>query len=635
MTRALQASGKRSEPANLYQMDDDGTIALDDSDDEPSQRKEAVRKDSENSSEYSVNNDVIAESDDSDEEKNELEALRKKQLVKPYVQIARKLVKKSLKFLALRNLEGRRSTEHPNIEKNETEVKESIPESSIANTVSVPSSGINNSDKNEKNSIAAPKIDNSEEQMDTSENVVEKDLPVKEILVVTEKKKQTENLKIDEPPRQNEDKDEVSSEKADEVSSEKADEAEKLTDKPFDNSSDSSRHESSLLAEIANASTEEIFNRYVVKAADQSPSLDEFSEELFYCLQLNNVEIEKAKQLWNEKLHMKYKIRELMETIRRHRAVMEIEAFGYKPETSGSTSRPVFSSKSSTTNSETDNYEKHSRMTSESVSRLIQDVRASMLKRDDKLRSEELASGSTGEGTLASQWNSLQSSTGRQGQIVDVQSIINDFRQKNPQEIPRRGRRMKNTFDNNFFESQQDNLRKEFLSNVNNNSNDSSIKTNSGYPEVSLHPVQNLYKNLSNASGTSNLGIQRSSLLQSILTKVHPNIFLCFIKGFIFLFVFKQSTKSPSGFLQNQQLPSTSTLARLLTAPERSFQGAPKHTSQPPPRQSSTKSHNNGEITITPIGVNNSRSKEYAMVRKCLLFNFQTSININLIAGRR
>lgn len=34
----------------------------------------------------------------------------------------------------------------------------------------------------------------------------------------------------------------------------------------------------------------------------------------------------------------------------------------------------------------------------------------------------------------------------------------------------------------------------------------------------------------------------------------------------------------------------------------------------PSPRQSSTKSHNNGEITITPIGLNNSRSKDYSMV---------------------
>lgn len=78
----------------------------------------------------------------------------------------------------------------------------------------------------------------------------------------------------------------------------------------------------------------------------------------------------------------------------------------------------------------------------------------------------------------------------------------------------------------------------------------------------------------------------------------------------------QQSTKSP-GFHQNHApLPSTSTLARLLTAPERSFQGAPKLSQgQLPPRQSTNKVHNNGEITITPISHNNSRNKDFSMVK--------------------
>lgn len=33
---------------------------------------------------------------------------------------------------------------------------------------------------------------------------------------------------------------------------------------------------------------------------------------------------------------------------------------------------------------------------------------------------------------------------GRQGAIVDVQSLIADYRSKHPQDVPRRGRRMKN-----------------------------------------------------------------------------------------------------------------------------------------------------------------------------------------------
>lgn len=518
MARALQASEKRSKPAK-YQLDAEGTIALDsDEDDEPTQETRSQGNRSEDSSEYSINNDVIDDSDDYDEAKDELEALRKKQLVKPFVMVARKLVKKSFRFLALRKLEGKRSTERQKTEEKETRVDEKLGESSLSATLL--SSYEASSCKDDGNVVLEISKNGKEQndEMETSEKEPE-------AAAVIEHEKQVEGSKDEKRLEQQTEK-ELNSPPNPITESEEAEKAEKILEKPFDNSSDSSRHESSLLTEIANASTEEIFNRYVAKTADQSPTLDEFSEELFYCLQLNNIEIEKAKQLWNEKLHIKYKIRELMETIRRHRAVMEIEAFGYKPGNSGSNSRPVVSSKSSTTNSDTDNYEKHSRMSAESVSRLIQDVRASMLKRDDKLRNAELASESNaGEGSLAAQWNSLQSNTGRQGQIVDVQSIINDFRQKNPQEIPRRGRRMKSAFDNHCFERQPEesrNLRKDFISNVTSNSNDinNPMKTSSGYPEVSLHPVQNLYKNLSNASGASSLGIQRSSLLQSILTKV-------------------------------------------------------------------------------------------------------------------
>lgn len=96
---------------------------------------------------------------------------------------------------------------------------------------------------------------------------------------------------------------------------------------------------------------------------------------------------------------------------------------------------------------------------------------------------------------------------------------------------------------------------------------------------------------------------------------------------------FQQSTKSPIGFHQNHSaLPSTSTLARLLTAPERTFQGiqTPKPTNQQQPtRQSSTsgKVHNNGEITITPIGLNNARNKDFSMV---WTYRFRQSIDFTV-----
>lgn len=41
----------------------------------------------------------------------------------------------------------------------------------------------------------------------------------------------------------------------------------------------------------------------------------------------------------------------------------------------------------------------------------------------------------------------LRSQIGRQGPIKDVKSIIDDYRQKHPETVPRRGRRLKGTFN--------------------------------------------------------------------------------------------------------------------------------------------------------------------------------------------
>lgn len=40
---------------------------------------------------------------------------------------------------------------------------------------------------------------------------------------------------------------------------------------------------------------------------------------------------------------------------------------------------------------------------------------------------------------------------GRQGPIKDVKSLIDDFRQRHPEQVPRRGRRMKNIHPNAYF----------------------------------------------------------------------------------------------------------------------------------------------------------------------------------------
>ena len=136
-------------------------------------------------------------------------------------------------------------------------------------------------------------------------------------------------------------------------------------------------------------------------------------------------------------------------------------------------------------------------------------------------------------------------SQGRQGPIIDVQTLINDFRQKNPQEIPRRGRRMKNYYGTGsggggssssyYGEHQQEpqshrSVNNCFMSKTNgsNNGDYSEIKPQQNrrpsYPEVSLHPVQRYYENLSNmssySSSTPTPQAQSTSLLHGILTKV-------------------------------------------------------------------------------------------------------------------
>lgn len=289
----------------------------------------------------------------------------------------------------------------------------------------------------------------------------------------------------------------------------------------------------SLLKEIEKSSIDDIFKRHVMKGSERSASLDEFAEELFNCLQLNKISIDKATLEWNAKLHMKFKIRQLMERVRRHRAVMEIESFGYKPELSGNNVHPIISSKSSTTtNSEGENFEKNLRMSNESVNRLIQDVRATIIKRDEQQRHRIDDSILSENAYDNNSWSSLQMgpTQGRQGQIVDVQSIINDFRQRNPQEIPRRGRRVKSLNHNSYFdgtnsnhdEMQNQSMKNEFANFISQEFSTRSGRSSSQFPEVSLHPVhQNLYKSHLNIPGEINYaGQQKSSLLQSILTKV-------------------------------------------------------------------------------------------------------------------
>lgn len=65
--------------------------------------------------------------------------------------------------------------------------------------------------------------------------------------------------------------------------------------------------------------------------------------------------------------------------------------------------------------------------------------------------------------------------------------------------------------------------------------------------------------------------------------------------------------------LNNSSGPPSSTLARLLTAPERSFQSTPRQAGMSSSMKQSSKMHNNGEITITPIA-GTSKKQDYSMV---------------------
>ncbi|KXJ79630.1 hypothetical protein RP20_CCG000186 [Aedes albopictus] len=215
------------------------------------------------------------------------------------------------------------------------------------------------------------------------------------------------------------------------------------------------------------------------------------------------------------------------------------------------------------------------------------------------------------------QANQLQ--VGRQGVIKDVKSIIADYRQKHPEQVPRRGRRLKNIPGSGFEgititnksgssrmpelgfllgEQQQQSQQNSAASNLSKNS----------YPEVTLHPVMNsssaagsnaeMNHSTGNNSGSGPNQSQQSnnnnstsnanstnSLLHGILTK-------------------SSSRPNAAGFTS-----FSPTLARLLTAPERMNSQAATVTSGALANlQANTGlnlSKSNSEITITPVVASN------------------------------
>ncbi|XP_058466566.1 MATH and LRR domain-containing protein PFE0570w-like isoform X2 [Malaya genurostris] len=204
------------------------------------------------------------------------------------------------------------------------------------------------------------------------------------------------------------------------------------------------------------------------------------------------------------------------------------------------------------------------------------------------------------------QGNQLQ--VGRQGVIKDVKSIIADYRQKHPEQVPRRGRRLKNIPNSGYDKSGAASAASRmtelsFLlaaAEQQSQQNAAANLSKGAYPEVTLHPVLNSNSNSGsnavdmNQSAGSNTSVNQSqnnnnnstnSLLHGILTKT-------------------SSRPNAAGFTS-----FSPTLARLLTAPERMNSQASTVTSGALANlQASTGlnlSKSNSEITITPVGASN------------------------------
>ncbi|XP_062563537.1 uncharacterized protein LOC134226655 isoform X2 [Armigeres subalbatus] len=213
-----------------------------------------------------------------------------------------------------------------------------------------------------------------------------------------------------------------------------------------------------------------------------------------------------------------------------------------------------------------------------------------------------------------SQSNQLQ--VGRQGVIKDVKSIIADYRQKHPEQVPRRGRRLKNipgssydgiTITNKSGSSRMPELGFLLGEQQQQQSQQNSVASNlskNSYPEVTLHPVMNS----SSASG-SNADVNHSAgnnsgggaANQSQNNSSNTNSTNSLLHGIL--------TKSSSRPNATGFTSFSPTLARLLTAPERMNSQAATVTSGALANLQANTGLNlskpNSEITITPVVASN------------------------------
>lgn len=403
------------------------------------------------------------------------------------------------------------------------------------------------------------------------------------------------------------------------------------------------------IEEVRNASIDTLFKKY--------NHLDKFKDTLEAHLETTRLEIHRFEQLWNEKLRIRMKIEECLHRIDRRNFIKQEKfnepaneerpiASNANPEEKSDQPEELENSRTQQNQNSSinkvdpviNNFNFDFNLECEKVLKRAREIserqplsRFSLLGNLDESGSKllPLTSSPSNNGTNNNSNNNNNNNNssyliqGRQGPIIDVQSIIADFRQKNPQDIPRRGRRLKNVgdlqsqlhghslqqsatspFNGNSFSAKnqssengnnsnntpinaaelQELLAKAHGSSMNFHpalaavSNQESLR-NQKLPEISLYPVHNFYNNTpttsTSAAGTSP-GSASNSLLHGILTKD-----------------FKAQQSKPQVY--------SPTLARLLTAPERGMGGIKPQMGAVTNNQS--KVHSNGEITITPIAV--------------------------------
>lgn len=355
--------------------------------------------------------------------------------------------------------------------------------------------------------------------------------------------------------------------------------------------SDSKAERPTSLQEFLSTDIEKLFEKY-------SGDHDSFKETLKYHLEVTEKEKLRYEKLWNEQLRISMKIEECLHRIDRKEFIKQGKFMNCEEEKSKTAAESSSKNKTtasrnavseensndkmdfeSTNNEEeqtrknnslkinqsiqnlvnfNEEYEKIMKQTNEFTERYAMNRLKALSNSESDILSKSLPLlTSSNNGT--NNGNSSYLVQGRQGPIIDVQSIIADFRQKNPQDIPRRGRRLKNVGElqqqlssfnggNNNYSTNNKNQNnfndngnnsssglpsnaelQEFLakaqggsmnfhpalSAVSNNNQDS--LRNQKLPEISLYPVHNFYNSTPTTSAAASLP---GSLLHGILTKV-------------------------------------------------------------------------------------------------------------------